>query len=158
MNGPYPRPAWLPVLLWLLLGLFVVRVTAQLLVANGQTDFLPPMASWHSGVVPYPALVVGQIVLIGVLAKVCLDLSRGRGLLARPNPALGIALFVFGLVYLAFNTTRYLLYVVSAPADRLVHLPVLFHYVLASFVLLVAGYHRRAATHPRRVGDPGDSL
>jgi hypothetical protein len=139
----------LPWLLWLLLGLFVFRVTAQLLVANSLATFLPPMAAWHSGVVPYQLLVPGQLLLIAVLAKVCLDFTQGRGFFVRRKPTLGTALLVFGVIYLGFNTTRYVLYLAPSPAEHLVHLPVFFHYVLATFVLSVGAYHRVAASHPR---------
>ncbi|MPZ12993.1 MAG: hypothetical protein GEU73_00970 [Chloroflexi bacterium] len=143
------RPSWLPPLLWVLLALFVFRVGAQLLVANGQASWLPPMAAWHSGVVPYHLLVPGQIVLTGVIVKVCVDLTRGRGLFAGPKPFLGTTLVGFGVAYLLLNSARYVLYVAPSPVEHLVHLPVFFHYVLAAFVLSVGAYHRAWLTAAR---------
>jgi hypothetical protein len=129
-------------MLWVLLGLFVFRVVAQLLVANGQASFLPPMEAWQSGVVPYPALVVGQLALIALLARICLDITRHQGLFAARRPGLGMALTVFGCIYLAAMTARYVLYLSPSPAERWVHLPVFFHWVLAGFVFVLAAYNR----------------
>ena len=136
-------PSTLPVVLWTLLGLFVLRVVAQLLVANGQATFLPPMEAWQSGIFPYPGLVVAQFGLILVLGKVCLDLSRGDGFFAVRRPGLGTVLTVPGCVYLAAMVVRYILYLAHSPTDRWVHLPVFFHWVLAAFVLLVSAYNRQ---------------
>ena len=45
----------------LLLGLFVFRVIAQLLVLNLNLPLLPPFDAWHSALLPYPTLVAAQI-------------------------------------------------------------------------------------------------
>ena len=56
-----------------LLGLFVLRVLAQALIAIGHGAFLPPWKEWFSGVVPYPQLLASQIAIILGYGKVCLD-------------------------------------------------------------------------------------
>ena len=42
--------------MWMLLGLFVLRVVGQVLVAFFDVRFLPPMSQWYSGLLPYPQL------------------------------------------------------------------------------------------------------
>lgn len=54
-------------LLWALLGLFILRVLGQAL----------------SGLMPYEVLLPSQIVLIALMAKICLDFTRGRGFFRR---------------------------------------------------------------------------
>lgn len=87
-----PRSA----LLWMLLTLFVLRVLGQFLVALGAAPFLPPMDEWQSRLLPYPLLLASQIVIIGVLAMVCMQLSRGRGYFVRRHAWLGMPLWIVG--------------------------------------------------------------
>jgi hypothetical protein len=56
--------------LWLLLGLFVLRVMGQALVAFLDVEFLPPMEAWYSGLMPYEVLLPSQIVIVAVMAKI----------------------------------------------------------------------------------------
>src|SRR5437588_11196864 len=70
---------------------------------------------------------------------------RGRGVFAQPRPWLGSTLLVFGLVYLAVMLIRYVVRMSLYPAERWTggSIPIFFHWVLASFVLVVGGYHWR---------------
>ena len=43
--------------LCLLLGMFAFRVISQFLQLIGEYSWLPEFDSWHSGVLPYPALL-----------------------------------------------------------------------------------------------------
>ncbi len=52
--------------LWVALGLFCLRVVAQLLVATLPVSFLPQMEEWFSGLVPYPSLLVFQFLIVGL--------------------------------------------------------------------------------------------
>ncbi len=56
--------------MWLLLGLFVLRVVGQALVAFLDVEFLPPMEAWYSGLMPYEVLLPSQIVIVAVMAKI----------------------------------------------------------------------------------------
>lgn len=65
-------------LLWTLFAFFVVRVAGQALVAFLGVDFLPPMPAWYSGLLAYEYLLPAQIVIVGLMAKICLDFTRAR--------------------------------------------------------------------------------
>ncbi len=137
--------AWL----WLLLGLFCLRVGGQLLVALVPVSFLPPMEEWYSGLLPYGPLLVAQILIILLYGKVCLDFTRGRGYFVVPQRRLGIGLLVFGSLYLAAMIIRYVIRMSLYPDERWTggSIPIFFHWILASFVLLVGQYHWNRTRH-----------
>ena len=122
--------------LWLLLGLFCLRVLGQLTVVLFSPSFLPPMEAWYSGLLPYRPLLVSQILIILLYGKVCVDFTRGRGFFIRPRRRFGAALNVFGGMYFGAMVVRYAL-------TRRLLIPVFFHWVLAAFLLVVAHYHLR---------------
>jgi hypothetical protein len=123
--------------LWFLLALFALRVAGQLLVAADLAPFLPPMDDWQSGLLPYPALLFSQVVILAVLGWVCVQFSRRQGWAVRPNAWLATPLWMFGWIYLGGMLVRY-------AALRRDAIPVVFHLVLAGFLLTVAHHHRRA--------------
>ncbi len=131
--------AWL----WLLLGLFCLRVGGQLVVVLVPVSFLPPMEEWYSGLVPYGPLLVAQILIILLYGKVCLDFTRGRGYFVVPQRRLGIGLLAFGSLYLAAMILRYVIRMSLYPDERWMggSIPIFFHWILASFLLLVGQYH-----------------
>jgi len=133
--------------LWLLLGLFFLRVIGQALVTLFQPRFLPPMEEWFSGAVAYRPLLASQILILLVYGKICLDFTRGRGWWVRPRARLGAGLRIFGCAYLGIMLVRYLLRMSLYPPERWTggSIPIFFHWVLAAFLLLVAGYHCRQA-------------
>ena len=125
-----------PQLLWLLLAAFALRVLGQLLVVAGVAPFLPPMDEWQSGLLPYPLLLVSQILILALLGAVCVQFSRGHGYFLRPHAWLSTPLWIAGWIYVIGMVVRYALLRRDA-------IPVVFHIVLASFVLAVAQHHRR---------------
>ena len=129
--------------LWVLLILFVMRVLAQFLVAFGWQGFLPPMEEWSSGVIPYPWLVLSQILIIILYGKACIDFTRGHGFFVIPRRSLGSSLLTFGSVYLGVMVVRYIIRMSLYPHERWVggSIPIFFHWVLASFLLVVGTYH-----------------
>jgi len=129
-----------------LLVLFCLRVAGQLLVAICPVPFLPPMQEWQSGLLPYSVLVTCQFLIITVFAKVCHDFYNQNGFFYVPNAALAEPLMNFGKAYFVLNSARFLIWTVV-----LKHyigfsgtIPIFFHFVLASFLILVADYHRKA--------------
>lgn len=134
-------------ILWVLLLLFVGRVAGQLLAAVGWGGPLPPFDRWHSGILPYPALVVAQGVIIAAYAKVCVDITRGRGFFARPRRGLGRGLLVFAAIYWLAMIGRYVVRMARMPEERWLGgtIPIFFHFVLATFILVVGRYHWRAS-------------
>ena len=123
-------------MLWALLALFVLRVAGQILVAFFDVKFLPPMEAWYSGLMPYRYLLPSQIALIVVMTKICLDFSRGRGFFFHERRFFATAWLWFGYVYLAAMIAR-ALFLWDHP------IPIVFHWVLAAFVITVGLSHRR---------------
>jgi hypothetical protein len=131
-----PRAA----VLWLLLSLFALRVLGQLFVAAGLAPFLPPMDAWQSGLLPYRLLLASQILILGVLAIVCTQFSRVSGYFVRRHGWLATPLWIVGWIYAAGMIVRY--YVLRRDV-----IPIIFHIVLAAFLLVVAHHHRTHRTH-----------
>jgi len=132
------RPVWL----WILVGLFALRVVGQLLVVAGVAPFLPPMDDWQSGLLPYPLLLASQIAILGVFAVVCMHFSRAGGYFFRPRKWLATPLWIAGWIYAAGMIVRYAVLRIDA-------IPVVFHVVLASFLLVVAHHHRHGMGRAR---------
>lgn len=130
--------------LWLLLAAFCLRVLGQMLVAFLEVPWLPPMEAWYSGLMPYPYLLPSQILIIVLYGKVCLDFTRGQGFFARPRVAFGRGLLVFGYVYFAAMVLRYIIRMSLHPEARWLggSIPIVFHWVLAAFIILFGRYHR----------------
>ena len=145
--------------LWLLLGLFCLRVIGQLVVALFSVTFLPPMEEWYSGLVPYGRLLAAQVLIVLVFGKICIDFTRGEGFFAIARRGLGSALLTFGSLYLGVMVVRYVIRMSLYPQERWTggSIPIFFHWILASFLLLVAHYHwtrsREAREHPSRSSD-----
>jgi hypothetical protein len=123
-------------LVWTLFTLFVLRVAGQALVAFLDVRFLPPMEAWYSGLMPYPYLLPGQIVIIVVMAKICVDFTRQRGYFYEPKRFFGSEWLWFGYIYLAAMIAR-AIFLWDHP------IPIFFHWVLAAFVIAVGHSHRR---------------
>jgi len=128
----------MPAVLSILLVLFAFRVLGQLAVALGVAPFLPPMDDWQSGLLPYSVLLASQIVIFVVFGIVCVQFWRERGYFFRPRTWLATPLWIAGWIYGAGMVVRYALLRRDA-------IPVVFHLVLAGFLLVVAHHHRRAA-------------
>jgi hypothetical protein len=135
------------VILWVLLLLFVGRVAGQLLVAAGWGGALPPFERWSSGILPYPVLVAAQVLIIALYAKVCLDFTRGRGFFVRPRRGLGRGLLIFAALYWTAMIARYVVRMTRMPEQRWLGgtIPIFFHFVLATFILVVGLHHFRAS-------------
>jgi hypothetical protein len=123
--------------LWFLTGLFAFRVAAQP-AALAFDRLLPSFNSWDGGVLPYPVLLVTQLVILGWLARTAWRFSTGR---ITPRPSIGRAALAFGGVYFGVMFLRLLL---GATVLRDLRwfaspLPAFFHLVLATY-LLVYGY------------------
>ena len=148
IDGPRPvttdRHPGRAATLWVLLALFALRVLGQVLVAAGVAPLLPPMDDWQSGLLPYPLLLASQILILGALAAVCAQFTRGGGYFVRYHAWLSTPLWITGWIYAIAMAVRYALLRRDA-------IPVVFHIVLATFLLVVAHHHRRVA-HLRRPG------
>jgi uncharacterized protein len=141
-------------LLSALVLLFCLRVLGQVLVAFLGVKFLPPMEEWFSGLLPYRELLTSQILIIFLYGKVCFDLARGHGYFAVPRRRLGISLLKFGSLYLGVMIIRYVIRMGLYPHERWSggSIPIFFHWVLASFILVLGHYHWRLATQTETSG------
>lgn len=131
--------------LWVLFLIFILRVIGQMLVALGWQGFLPPMEQWHSGIMPYSWLVLFQIVIIVLYAKICWDFTRGYGYCVTPRRGLGKGLLIFGALYFWSMVIRYVLHMAFHPEARWFGgtIPIFLHCVLATFLLIVGNFHWR---------------
>jgi hypothetical protein len=131
--------------LWLLTALFAVRVAAQPAALVVSATWLPSFESWHGGVLPYPMLLLSQIVILGWLAWTAHRFGSG---LIEPSPRLGRAALHFGTVYFVVMLVRLLLGVTVLAHVRWFAspLPAFFHLVLASYVVLFGLVHRGDST------------
>lgn len=138
-------PRRLAPLLWALLGVFVLRVVGQALVAFFGVGFLPPMQAWYSGLVPYAVLLPAQLVIMALMAKICIDFTRGAGFFVRPQRFFAVHWLVFGCLYLAVMVLRYPIQMVLHPESRWFGgtIPIFVHWALAAFVILIGLHHRR---------------
>ena len=93
---------------------------------------------------PYPLLLASQAAILALLGLVCVQFSRGRGYFVSARPWLGTPLWLLGWVYASAMVVRYIAWMTIRPDQRWTGdlIPVVFHIVLASFLLCVAGYHR----------------
>jgi putative CocE/NonD family hydrolase len=145
--APSPRLSGYAAALSALLGLFFLRVLAQGLIAVGYGAFLPPWEEWFSGFVPYPQLLVSQILILFVGGKVCLDFVRQGGFFTTPRRWLGSFLLSLGSLYLGVMVIRYAIRMSLYPLERWTggSIPIVFHGVLAGFILVLAAFHTRSS-------------
>ena len=135
-------------MLWLLTVLFLLRVAGQALVAFTGAPFLPPMAEWSSGLIPYPVLLAAQIAMLAWMAAINTRIARGGRLSARPG--IGRGLRRVAGVYFAGMVLRYAVSMAVYPERRWLHgtIPIVFHWVLAGYLFTLGAYHVRTRTAP----------
>lgn len=135
----------LTALLWALLGLFVLRVVGQALVAFFDVGFLPPMEHWYSGLMPYRYLLPAQVVIIALMVTICIDFTRGAGFFFEARRFFAVHWLYFGYVYFAAMVARYPIQMYLHPEARWLGgaIPIFFHWVLAAFVIAVGLDHRK---------------
>ena len=127
-------------LLSLLLLAFLFRVIAQLVQAWRPIVWLPPFDAWHSGALPYPVLVIAQVLIVAVALWCIVGIASGS---QRANPRAGAILRVLGWIYAVVMAARLVLGLTVLHAIRWFDapLPSMFHLVLASMVLALASFH-----------------
>lgn len=128
--------------IWTFYGLFLLRVMGQVPVMwaearGGRILFLPPAKQWYSGLLPYPVLFLFQILYLVIMAWMIMGLS-GRGPFGPPGAGLAEACILFSVPYFGFMVYRWVFRVLLNPTRRWYDtvLPIVFHCVLAGFLLL----------------------
>ncbi len=135
--------------LWMLWTLFGFRVLGQLLQYLHPVSFLPPFEDWQGSALPYRVLLSVQGVILLVLARIASGVSSGA---VRPRLSLGYCLHGFAGLYLLIMTTRLALGLSVLAGHPWFDKPVptLFHFVLATYLLVLARYHGSAGEAARR--------
>lgn len=142
------------IVLTVLLFAFIARVLAQLTVLLFHPGILPPMHLWQSGLLPYPLLLFFQILIILLFGKVVLDFAAMGGKFARPSRKLAQELTRWGTIYLGSMMARYSFLLCLHKGNLLPDgiIPTFFHWVLASFLLVLAQYHHNLTKRGTNAG------
>jgi hypothetical protein len=130
------------VLLAALEALFLLRVAGQLLVVMRRPTWLPAMSEWQSGLLPYPLLLVSQVVILGVMTTVAIRLWSGDTLTPPFRPEDGVRVVAVALVYAGGMVVRYAIRMARRPAERWFGgtIPIAFHLVLAAWLFVLGVY------------------
>jgi hypothetical protein len=126
-----------------LLLLFLARVIGQILAATVAPSWLPPMARWYSGLMPYRYLLPVQIVLLGVMAALTVSVARQSVPLGVTASAAGTWILGASYVYALGMVVRAVRYALAPPERRGVLIPIVFHFVLAGFLFTYGRYLSR---------------
>ena len=131
---------------WALTGLglaFLARVLGQAVQKWAPLSFLPPFDDFQGSGLPYPALLTAQVAILVTTVVVAVRMRSGKSLL---SPRLVVPATVAGVIYLAVMAVRLVLglSVLSHSGWFSTWIPTVFHLVLASEVMLIGAYQRRA--------------
>ena len=129
--------------LWLLTLIFLLRVLGQFAVQWGDVSFLPSFDRWYSGALEYHYLLASQCLIIFIMSFVSYRIDKA---LLRPSVQIGGVLQVIGWVYFSVMLVRWVIGVADLVDITWFRRPIpsFFHMVLASYVLIVAHYHKSA--------------
>jgi uncharacterized protein len=129
-------------LLTLFTALLIVRVLGQLVVVLFAPTWLPPMEQWQSGLLPYPVLLVSQLVVLAFMVMISADFVRGWGYFVAPHPGGGVFSVVFASAYFAGMVLRYVLRMKWYPDQRWFGgtIPIIFHSFVAIFLFTWGWY------------------
>ena len=119
-----------------LLALFLARVLGQVLAATVAPRWLPPMARWYSGLMPYRYLLPTQIVFVVLMAAAIVEVATEMPPLGTPWRDSGVAMVWASYVYVLGMTVRAIRYAVAPSERRGVLIPIVFHFGLAAFLFL----------------------
>lgn len=118
----------------LLLALFLGRVVGQILAATTRPSWLPPMARWYSGLMPYRYLLPTQIVFLVVMTAMTIDVQRQSAPFGTLSASVGAWIVWASYVYALGMVVRSIRYALAKPEQRGVLIPIVFHFVLAGFL------------------------
>ncbi|RBP40524.1 hypothetical protein DES53_108231 [Roseimicrobium gellanilyticum] len=126
-------------LLWLCTALFLARVMGQILVGVYHTPLLPEWKEWYSGLLPYPWLLLSQLLLLMFMTVVNVDTARRSGRFHVVSTTARGWLKLFAALYAGSMVVRYAYRMVTMPEERWFGgtIPIWFHFVLAAWVWLV---------------------
>ena len=130
-----------PLSLWICLFLFIARVIGQVYVGLYPTafSFLPPWESWYSGALPYPILLVSQILIIQLMTLMAYDYTRQAGLFFITSLRIQQSIRYFAILYFVSMLIR------AAWFNTHHFIPIIFHCVLAIFLFVYSFSGNRKA-------------
>lgn len=133
----------------MLTGLFAARVAAQLVQLIAPQPWLPSFERFQGSDLPYPALLVAQLAILGTMTTVAWRAAAGA---LQRSGSLARFLRIAGWIYLAVMSMRLAVGLIAPNAGAwfAAPIPALFHLVLATFVLTWAAI-------VRPVGVPGET-
>lgn len=133
-------------------GLFFLRVIGQVLVRYAGVRWLPAEEHWQSGLLPYPSLLVSQVMILSLIAVITRDAWRGEGTFVERRPRVGRLVRAFGVAYAGSMVIRYIVTMALFPEWRWFghSIPTAFHLVLATFVLVYSGVLLHGTSYTRR--------
>ena len=119
---------------------FFNRVLGQVLVVLFEPSFLPPMEAWYSGLVPYPVLLAGQLLILLTQCFISVQLWVGRGFVTSERPRVGAVLKWLSVIYFLAMAMRCVIVMTSNSQLRWQGhaIPIVFHCVLALYVYLLS--------------------
>jgi hypothetical protein len=120
--------------------LFALRVLGQALVVFLDVAWLPAVEHWESGLLPYPALLAAQSVILVVLVTVDRQVWQGAGWFVEPRPRVGVWLRRFSYLYAGSMIARYAVSMALVPEWRWFGraIPIVFHCLLALWLFAYA--------------------
>jgi hypothetical protein len=138
MNAPFvlhlPSARGYAVVMAVLLVLFLGRVVGQILAATTAPSWLPPMARWYSGLMPYRYLLPTQIVFLVLMTAMTIGVDRQSSPFGTISASTGAWIVWFSYVYALGMVVRSIRYALATPERRGVLIPIVFHFVLAAFL------------------------
>ena len=124
------------VVMTVLLVLFLGRVVGQILAATTAPSWLPPMARWYSGLMPYRWLLPTQIVFLVVMTAMTIGVDRQSAPFGKLSAGAGAWIIWASYVYALGMVVRSIRYALATPERRGVLIPIVFHFVLAGFLFI----------------------
>ena len=124
--------------------LLYFRVIGQVIVVVRAPRWLPPMDQWQSGLLPYPVLLLGQVIVLAFMTWIAVDFVRGYGRFVDPRwPNAGTIFMWIGRLYFTGMVARYVIWMWRRPDQRWLvgTIPIIFHSVVAAFVYAFGRYH-----------------
>jgi len=102
------------------------------------------MSEWYSGLVPYPLLLVFQLVILVGMTVVAASVAAGRLALVEERDSIGTVLLAIAWIYAIAMVVRYVLRMLRHPEARWTGqtIPIVFHVVLATWIFVLGSYLR----------------
>jgi hypothetical protein len=125
-------------------GLFMLRVIGQVIVVLRAPAWLPPMAGENWNLVPYRILLPSQIAIFVLMCFIVHGVCFEYELFGARRSGLGTFLISASALYSAVMAARYVVRMARKPEARWFGgaIPIVFHLVLAAFLLTWGMYLR----------------